>query len=55
MASRRTAEVLITEGRVTVNGAVVDTLGAKAVPDADEVKVDGRRLKPVTRASATSC
>ena len=49
IASRRTAESLITEGRVTVNGAVVDTLGAKAVPDVDDVRVDDRRVKTVTR------
>jgi pseudouridine synthase len=49
IASRRTAEVLITEGRVTVNGAIVDTLGAKAVPDVDDVKVDGRRIRPARR------
>ena len=50
VASRRTAEVLIAEGRVTVNGAVVDTMGAKAVPDVDDVKVDGRRIRPAARA-----
>ncbi len=50
VASRRTAEVLIAEGRVTVNGRVVDTLGAKAVPDVDDVKVDGRRVRPAARA-----
>lgn len=50
VASRRTAEVLIAEGRVTVNGAVVATLGAKAVPGRDEVKVDGRRIGAVQRA-----
>ncbi len=49
IASRRTAESLITEGRVTVNGAVVDTLGAKAVPDVDDVRVDDRRVKPAGR------
>lgn len=49
IASRRTAESLISEGRVTVNGAVVDTLGAKAVPDVDDVRVDDRRVKSVTR------
>ncbi len=49
IASRRTAESLISEGRVTVNGAVVDTLGAKAVPDVDDVRVDDRRVKTVTR------
>ena len=48
VASRRTAEILITEGRVTVNGEVVSTLGAKAVPDVDDVKVDGRRIRPAS-------
>jgi 23S rRNA pseudouridine2605 synthase len=33
---------------VTVNGAVVDTLGAKAVPGVDDVRVDDRRVKTVT-------
>jgi pseudouridine synthase len=50
VASRRAAEVLIAEGRVTVNGMVVTTLGAKAVPDVDTVKVDDRRIKPAARA-----
>jgi 23S rRNA pseudouridine2605 synthase len=50
VASRRTAERLIAEGRVTVNGAVVATMGAKAVPGVDEVKVDGRRIRPAGRA-----
>lgn len=50
VASRRTAEVLIAEGRVTVNGAVVTTLGAKAVPGRDVVKVDDRRIGAVQRA-----
>ncbi|MFN8058264.1 MAG: pseudouridine synthase [Vicinamibacterales bacterium] len=46
VASRRTAEQLITEGRVTVNGEVVRTLGTKADPASDDVRVDGRRVKP---------
>ncbi|MGD9906170.1 MAG: pseudouridine synthase [Vicinamibacterales bacterium] len=50
VASRRAAETLIAEGRVTVNGAVVATLGAKAVPGRDEVKVDGRRVGAAQRA-----
>ena len=49
VASRRTAESLIAEGRVTVNGRVVDTLGAKAVPDVDDVRVDARRVKPAAK------
>lgn len=50
VASRRTAEGLIAEGRVTVNGAIVTTLGAKAVPGRDDVKVDGRRIGVAQRA-----
>lgn len=44
-ASRRGAEQLMLEGRVTVNGAVVREMGAKADPDADDVRVDGVRVK----------
>ncbi len=47
VASRRAAEVLIREGRVTVNGAVVSELGSKADPLADDVRVDGERLHGV--------
>jgi pseudouridine synthase len=45
IASRRAAEELILDGRVSVNGEVVRTLGAKADPAKDEIKVDGRRLR----------
>lgn len=45
LASRRHAEVLIREGRVTVNGAVITILGAKADPAVDDVRVDGRPLR----------
>lgn len=44
IASRRKAEQLIVEGRVTVNGAVVDKLGSKADLSRDHIKVDGRLL-----------
>lgn len=44
VASRRRAEQLITEGRVTVNGAVVTELGSKADLQSDHIKVDGRLL-----------
>jgi 23S rRNA pseudouridine2605 synthase len=47
IASRRAAEVLIQEGRVTLNGRTVTELGTKADPDTDDVRVDGRRVKPV--------
>jgi 23S rRNA pseudouridine2605 synthase len=48
VASRRLSEQLITQGRVTVNGAVVSTLGAKADPEHDDIRVDGRRVRVVT-------
>ena len=47
IASRRAAEELITQGRVSVNGDTVAELGAKADPQADDIRVDGRRVKPV--------
>jgi pseudouridine synthase len=34
------------QGRVTVNGEVVTALGTKADPATDDIRVDGRRLKP---------
>ena len=46
VSSRRAAEQLITAGRVSVNGTTVRTLGAKADPATDDVRVDGRRIKP---------
>ena len=45
VASRRASEELITQGRVEVNGEVVRTLGTKADPTKDLIKVDGRRLR----------
>ena len=44
VASRRHAEQLIIEGRVTVNGAVITELGTKADPETDHIKVDGKRV-----------
>jgi 23S rRNA pseudouridine2605 synthase len=44
VASRRHAEQLIVEGRVTVNGAIVRELGVKVDPEKDAVKVDGKRV-----------
>jgi len=49
VASRRASEALITEGRVTVNGDVVRELGTKADPDADDIRVDGRRIRTESR------
>ncbi len=44
VASRRKAEQLIVEGRVTVNGAVITELGSKADIERDHIKVDGKLL-----------
>ena len=44
VASRRKAELLIQQGRVTVNGQVVDRLGTRADPAKDSIRVDGKRL-----------
>ena len=49
IASRRAAERLIVEGRVTVDGEVVRTLGARADPETAEVRVDGARLRGLGR------
>jgi 23S rRNA pseudouridine2605 synthase len=46
-ASRREAETMIRNGRVTINGRVVTELGTKADVASDHIKVDG---KLVTRA-----
>lgn len=44
VASRRAAEELMREGRVTVNGAVASRPGTTIDPETDAVKVDGRRI-----------
>jgi 23S rRNA pseudouridine2605 synthase len=44
VASRRKAEEIILEGRVRVNGKIVNELGAKADPDRDRIEVDGRAV-----------
>ncbi len=44
VTSRRKAEQLIVEGRVTVNGAIVSELGSRADLDTDHIKVDGKLL-----------
>jgi len=43
LASRRAAERLIIDGKVSVNGIIVTLLGSRAMPD-DIVLVEGRRI-----------
>jgi 23S rRNA pseudouridine2605 synthase len=49
VASRRAAEQLMLDGRVSVNGLVVRELGTKADPMRDEIRVDGRRVRAPER------
>jgi len=49
IASRRAAEKLIAEGRVSVNGRTIREMGVKADPAADDIRVDGRRLRAPER------
>lgn len=44
VASRREAEELIREGRVTVDGVVAE-VGRQVDPDVESIKVDGRRIQ----------
>lgn len=44
VASRRKCEELILNGKVSVNGEVVTTLGVKADPSEDVIEVDGRPI-----------
>ena len=44
LASRRAAEKMITDGRVSVNNVIVRELGARANRDCDEIRVDGRLI-----------
>ena len=49
ICSRRKAEVLITEGKVKVNGEVVTTLGT-TVSEEDKIYVEGKLLKSESKA-----
>lgn len=49
VASRRAAEELIAQGRVEVNGRVVEAMGVQIDPFSDEVRVDGERLRMPTK------
>lgn len=45
IASRRKAEQLILDGRVKVNGSVINQLGSKINPHKDKVEVDEKEVK----------
>ena len=47
VASRRKAEEMIAEGRVTVNGVKITEMGTQ-VEEGDEVRVDGQLIRPET-------
>jgi 23S rRNA pseudouridine2605 synthase len=49
VTSRRKAEEMIQQGRVSVNGHVITLLGSRADPDEDIIKVDGRKLRAAQR------
>lgn len=48
-ASRRKAEELIADGRVTVNGTTVTEQGVKIEIGADKVSLNGEELRPVSK------
>jgi len=45
VTSRRKAEGLILDGRVSVNGKIVTELGTKVNPQTDAIQVDGNTLE----------
>src|SRR5262245_59318763 len=49
IASRRQAEKIIQEGRVTVNGTVIAELGSKADLERDHIKVNGKLVQAPKR------
>jgi 23S rRNA pseudouridine2605 synthase len=52
VASRRACEKLIEEGRVEVNGKIVQSLPAFADPATDRIRVDGQPIRPRGSGSA---
>jgi len=49
VAARRKCEILIAEGRVTVNGNTVTSMGITVDPRTDRVTVDGKTIQPPHR------
>jgi len=50
ITSRRKAEKLILEGRVTVNGTAITELGSKADLEKDHIRADGKLLRSPSRS-----
>ncbi|GAA1692482.1 pseudouridine synthase [Kribbella yunnanensis] len=48
VASRRNAEILIEQGRVEVDGAVVTEFGTRVDPAVSVIRVDGERIPPTS-------
>ena len=48
VASRRRSEELMLDGLVEINGEVVTRLGTKVDPARDLIRVDGKRLPPIS-------
>lgn len=49
IASRRACEIMISEGRVEVNGRLVVEQGLRVDPERDIIRVDGSRIPPPRR------
>ncbi len=49
LASRRACEIMISEGRVEVNGKLVLEQGLRVDPERDVIRVDGSRIPPPRR------
>ncbi len=49
VASRRAAEAMMVEGRVSVNGRLAQTPGIKVNPETDQVTVDGKPVTPLQK------
>jgi 23S rRNA pseudouridine2605 synthase len=52
IASRRHADELIIAGEVSVNGEIVKTLGTKADPETDHIKVSGKLINQALKTRA---
>ena len=46
IASRRKAEEIIAQGRITVNGEVVTAMGTQINPSTQEIRLDGKVVTP---------